>query len=226
MTYMTYNFFFALMTLLPVLIWFGLALWVILDADKMPTEAWRLAGESKNVWIALSILLMWPFGFIFYFFVVRKKVAGFARTINEDVLIGKAADRLRKESYEDRGAYAAHSESHIPEDRDYEVESHKTDDRPAFEEGSDSTWKNVADDTKTHDDVDETPKSSDNGVFDYEESDARDDFRENEQTIPPKPDYAPTVSDRDYEAEKTAAYPVVPPKPTHAPRVGNDGVGE
>lgn len=195
MTYMTYNFFFALMTLLPVLIWFAVSLWVILDAEKMPVEAWRLAGESKNVWIALSVLLMWPFGLIFYIFIVRKKVSAFARTINEDALIGKAADRLRKEAHDDRTAYATASESHISDKRDFEVEPRNNED---------------------HD-----------GVFNYEESDARDDFNESEQTIPPKPDYPPTVGnhnhDEDSAVDKTAAYPVIPPRPTHSPRVGNDG---
>lgn len=195
MTYMTYNFFFALMTLLPVLIWFAVSLWVVLDAEKMSPEAWRLAGESKNVWSAISILLMWPFGLIFYLFIVRKKVAEFSRAINEDVLIGKAADRLRQESHEDRTAHTAVSEPHTDDSHDYEVEPRK------------------------HNEHD--------GVFNYEESDARDDFHESEQTIPPKPDYPPTVGNRDYDeesdADKTAAYPVIPPRPTHSPRVGNDG---
>jgi hypothetical protein len=194
MTYMTYNFFFALMTLLPVLIWFAVSLWVALDADKMPEEAWALAGESKNVWSALAILLMWPFGLIFYLFVVRRKIAAFARTINEDALIGKAADRLRKESHDKKAAHVPFSHPPVSENRDAEVEAHERED---------------------------------DSVFNYEESDAREDFRESGQSIPPKPDYAPTVgnsaSEESEDSEtKTTAYPVAPPKPTRDPRVGND----
>lgn len=192
MTYMTYNFFFALMTLLPIFIWFAVSLWVVLDADKMPAEAWTLAGESKNVWSVISILLMWPFGLIFYLFIVRKKVAAFARAINEDALIEKAADRLRSES--ESNTSEAKNETAYYED--------------------DETEQDAVDNSKhLHD-----------GVYDYEESDAREDFNDSEQTIPPKPRHQPTVGTENYtedqDADKTAAYPVVPPRPTRSPRVG------
>jgi hypothetical protein len=222
MTYMTYNFFFALMTLLPVLIWFAVSLWVALDADKMPDEAWALAGESKNVWTAISILLMWPFGLIFYFFIVRKKVAALARTINEDVLIDKAAARLRKESHDDRASHVS-----TPEFEAVKT-SHGEKVDPSSEEDSNVSYQNAALAETLRNHTSDSRKTDENdGVFNYEESDARDDFSESEQTIPPKPDYPPTVGERhDEDADKTAAYPVVPPKPTHAPRVGNDGASE
>lgn len=96
--YMTYHFFFALFTVLPVLIWLAVSVLIAIDADKLHDEAWTLAGESKNVWLAISILLVWPFGLFFYLFLVRRKIATIAHSINEDTFITKAANRIRKEN--------------------------------------------------------------------------------------------------------------------------------
>lgn len=111
---MIYHSLFTLMTFIPIIFWFASSLWVALDAEKMPAEAWAEVQESKNVWLAISLLLMWPFGLFIYLLVVRKNVAAVARSIDEEALISKAADRIRNESNSNHSA---------SEDEDYEDEN-------------------------------------------------------------------------------------------------------
>jgi hypothetical protein len=189
--YMTYNFFFALFTVLPILIWLAVSVLVAIDADKLHDEAWTLAGESKNVWLAISILLVWPFGLFFYLFLVRRKIAGIAHSINEDTLITKAANRIRKEN-----AKTDHSKG--------------------------STVVTPATEHKAS----HSPVASDEGVFDYEESENDVDSNNRVANIPPKPDYAPTIQnvavsdEKDSESfPKTDVYPHIPAKPDHEPSI-------
>lgn len=222
MTYMTYNLLYTLMTLIPILIWFGVSLWVALDADKMPAEAWTLSGESKNVWTAIALLLAWPFGLIFYLFIVRKKIAALAHSINEDTLITKAANRLRKEQ-DKRNAHTAAVESHPIETAD-EDDTDMVSYRSKALRGVMTAAENVNTSQGARIDAD----TSKDDVFDYEESEGTEDRYASGQVIPPRPDHEPTVG-ADYPKEqedseiKTTAYPVIPPKPTHAPRVDKDG---
>lgn len=177
MTYFSYHLFSTLMTVLPILAWFAISVWIVLDADKMPDEAWKLSGESKNVWIALAVLLAWPFGLIFYVFLPRRKVAAIARTINEDALVTRAANRIRKQDAASAGlAPVATPAPHLQRVTVVEVPRNEVDEP-------------------------EAPKASaseDETVFNYEESRPVSEEQESVATtvtpvIPPKPTHAPRI---------------------------------
>lgn len=187
---MTYNFLFTLMTFIPIVFWFAASLWVALDAEKMPAEAWTTVRESKNVWLAISLLLMWPFGLFYYLLFVRKSVAAVAKSIDEEVLISKAADRIRNESTSN------HTSS---EDIQYEDGEYEDDDADYEDEGYETESRALESDS----------------VFDYEESPSERETQVTEVVVPPKPARSPRVT----ASDKTAVHPVVPPKPTRAPRV-------
>lgn len=227
MTYMTYNLIYTMMTLIPILVWFGVSIWVAVDADKMPAEAWTLSGESRTVWTAIAILLAWPFGLLFYLFIVRKKIADLARSINDDALITKAANRLRKEQ-DKRNAYVPAAEAQSTEAYEPETSDEEETKNVSYRNKSLRGVMTSAEAVKTsHGAAVDTP-ASDEQVFNYEESDASEDRYDSGQVVPPKPDYAPTVGsnqskENDDSETKTTAYPVIPPKPTQAPRVDKDG---
>lgn len=195
MTYYTYDFFTAaLLSALPIILWMLVSIYVLLDSERMSDEAWARAGESKNVWNVIAILLAWPFGLIYYVFIVRRKVAKISRAINEEAFITKAADRIRSE----QAAYAAATSS-----------------APAYSEHQ--TFEEDARADYTDNVAAETDRSNDESVFNYEESKENDEIRESDSTT------TDVEKDRFDSEEKTAVHPVIPPKPTREPRVGKDG---
>lgn len=84
--------------ILPVLLWIASSIWMILDAEKIPSEAWAEVRESKTVWIAISVLLAWPFGLAFYIFLVRRPIEKIMSRQRDEELVDKATERLREEN--------------------------------------------------------------------------------------------------------------------------------
>lgn len=225
MNYSTYNFFFTFLTMIPVLLWLAVSLWVVLDAEKTPAEAWTLSGESRNVWIAISLLLVWPFGLFFYLLIVRKKISTLAHSINEDALVTKAANRIRKEQ-------ATH-DSYRPASSDESDEAYT--DYDASDENDQVSYRSKklrgvmtsAEAVRTSHGYPVDGNASEDNVFNYEESRESDSHYDADHNIPPRPDHEPTIGsdylkNKEDEETKTTAYPVIPPKPDRNPSVGSE----
>lgn len=82
---------------LPWILWIAMSIWIIYDAEKIPQEGWRTLRESKNVWVAISILLAWPFGLFLYLILVRFPLEKFVKKAREDEIIARyKADTEKK----------------------------------------------------------------------------------------------------------------------------------
>jgi hypothetical protein len=61
------------LVLLPVLAWVALWLWTLSDAWRYSDETWRVAGESRTMWLLLILVLQF-FGILFYLVWIRPKL--------------------------------------------------------------------------------------------------------------------------------------------------------
>lgn len=222
-------YFFAM--ILPVLLWIATSVWTILDAEKIPAKGWTAVGENKNIWIALSILLAWPFGFALYLWLVRRHL---------DVFVKEQHDKEVIENYEAR----KNSKDNEPEDlSDSTIEESSGDENTEHEEFSSSYNSNLR---NTMDELDRTPetvsydRNTERETYtkvvavvetgpptelisledEAKDDDAKDtgpissipvvypapSSEESERVIPEQPDYRPTVQDdvdEDVETESS-----------------------
>lgn len=201
-----------LFIIFPVILWAATAIWTVMDAERIPNEAWRKTGESRTVWTLLAIFLFWPIGFIYYAFVVRRPLNAEAEKIAEDAQYERHKARWNEETGLTAPEDRKNENGEYPEDEDHLIF------RDHDEETSDHEYREHFDGTE--------------GYYEDEVYSPSEDFRNSslsccngnchcerrlEEVVRDENDEDPDTSD--LEDHETSSVPVVYPAPKDETRI-------